>query len=101
MTPRTSSRSRSSDGAEVVALGLAGDDAVELEGEVGERLADAVVQVAGDAGALLVGADGAQAGEPAGVVDGEGDRLDEAVEQLDVAVGEVVVASGARRRAAR
>ena len=66
--------------------------AVELEGEVGERLADAVVEVAGDAGALLVGADGAQPGEPAGVVDGEAGRLDEAGEQLDVAVGEVVAA---------
>ena len=57
-------------------------DAVEPEGQVGERLADAVVQVAGDAGALLVGADGAQPGEPAGVVDGQGRRLDEPVEQL-------------------
>ena len=46
-------------------------DAVELERQVGERLADAVVEVAGDAGALLVGADGAQAAEPAGVVDGQ------------------------------
>ena len=54
------------------------DDPVELEGQVGERLADAVVQVAGDAGALLVGADGAEPAEPAGVVDGQGDRLDEA-----------------------
>ena len=59
-------------------VGAALHDAVELEGEVGERLADAVVEVAGDAGALLVGADGAQAAEPAGVVDGEGGRLDEA-----------------------
>ena len=66
------------------------DDAVELEGQVGERLADAVVEVAGDAGALLVGADGAQAAEPAGVVDGEGGGLDEAGEQLDVRSGEVV-----------
>ena len=64
-------------------------DAVELEGEVGERLADAVVEVAGDAGALLVGADGAEAGEPAGVVDRQAGRLHEPVEQLVVAVGEV------------
>ena len=70
----------------VAAAGAVLDDAVELEGEVGERLADAVVQVAGDAGALLVGADGAEAAEPAGVVDGQGGRLDEAGEQLDVAV---------------
>jgi hypothetical protein len=53
-------------------------DPVQLEGQVGQRLADAVVQVAGDAGALLVGAHGAQAGEPAGVVDGQGRRLGEA-----------------------
>ena len=80
----------------VAAAGAVLHDAVELEGEVGERLADAVVEVAGDAGALLVGADGAQAAEPAGVVDGERGRLDEAGQQLDVAAGEVV-----RRRRAR
>ena len=65
-------------------------DAVELEGEVGERLADAVVEVAGDAGALLVGADGAEPAEPAGVVDGEGGGLDEAGQELDVPGREVV-----------
>ena len=63
---------------------------VELEGEVGEGLADAVVEVAGDAVALLLGADGAQPAEPPGVVEGQGRRLGEAVEQLDVALGEVV-----------
>ena len=52
-----------------LALVVGLDDAVELERQVGERLPDAVVQVTGDAGALLVGADGAQAAEPAGVVD--------------------------------
>ena len=58
--------------SDLLAPALAGHDAVELEGQVGERLADAVVQVTGDAGALLVGADGAEPGEPAGVVDGQG-----------------------------
>ena len=73
-------------------------DAVELEGQVGEGLADAIVQVTGDAGAFLVGADGAQPGEPAGVVDGQGDRLDEPLEQLGVAVVEVALARCPRWR---
>ena len=97
MTPRTSSRSCSSGLPTSSPLVAARDDAVELEGQVGERLADAVVEVAGDAGALLVGADGAQAAEPAGVVDGQGRGLDEALEQLDVAAGEVVGVGRARR----
>ena len=41
-------------GRDPVALAVGLDDAVELEGEVGDRLTDAVVQVAGDAGAFLV-----------------------------------------------
>ena len=76
---RTSSRRCSSEGPTVVALAVVGHDPVELEGQVGQGLADAVVQVAGDPRALLVGADGAQPAEPAGVVDGQGDRLDEAL----------------------
>ena len=84
MTPRTSSRSRSSEVADLLALGVLGHDAVELERQVGQRLADAVVEVPGDPRALLVGSDGAEPGEPAGVVDGQGDRLDEAPQQLDV-----------------
>ena len=86
---------------DVVAAFAGLDDPVELEGEVGERLADAVVEVAGDAVALLLGADGAEPAEPAGVVDGEGRRLDEPVEQLDVAVGEVVRRPRARATGAR
>ena len=74
--------------ADALALVRGSDDAVELEGEVRERLADAIVQVTGDAGALLVGADRAQAVEPPGVVDRERGRLDEPVEQLEVAGGE-------------
>ena len=66
------------------------DDPVELEGEVGQRLPDAVVEVAGDAGALLVGTHRAEAPEPSGVVDGERGGLHEAGQQLDVAAGEVV-----------
>jgi hypothetical protein len=79
MTPRTSVRSSVEVLGDVVALAVGLDDAVQLEGQVGQRLADAVVEVTGDAGALLVGSDGAQPGEPAGVVDGEGRRLHEAV----------------------
>ena len=89
-TPRTSSRMPSRSAVTGVALVVLADDAVELERQVGERLTDPVVEVAGDAGALLVGADGAQAGEPAGVVDGQGGRLGEAGEQLAVAAGERV-----------
>ena len=65
-------------------------DPVELEGEVGQRLPDAVVEVAGDAGALLVGAHRAETSEPSGVVDGEGGGLHEASQELDIAAGEVV-----------
>ena len=61
---------RGSPSSLAAALGL--HEAIELEGEVGERLADAVVEVAGDPVALLLGADGAQATEPPGVVEGEG-----------------------------
>jgi hypothetical protein len=38
------------------------EDAVELEGDVGERLADAIVQFAGNTRALLGRADRSQAG---------------------------------------
>ena len=77
-------------GGGVAAGGAALHDAVELEGEVGQGLADAVVEVAGDPGALLVGADGSQPPEPAGVVDGQRGGVDEAGQQLDVPAGEVV-----------
>ena len=86
---------------EVVAPLVGLDDPVELEGQVGQGLADAVVQVPGDAGAFLVGADGAETGEPAGVVDGQGGRFDEAAEQLDVALVEVLRRRGARSRPGR
>ncbi len=66
------------------------DDPVELEGEVGEGLADAVVEFTGDAGPLLVGADRSQSGEPAGVVDGKGCGLGEAAEEVHVARREMV-----------
>ena len=56
---------------------------VELDGQVGQRLSDAVVQVAGDPVALLVRSDGADAGEPSGVVDRERHGLDEPGEQID------------------
>ena len=74
---------------------------VELEAQVGERLADPVVQVAGDPGALLVGADGAQPGEPAGVVQSQGGGRDEPLDELQVAQGEVVEVARARWRAGR
>ena len=64
------------------------DYSIELERQVGERLPDVVVKIASDARPLLVGPDGAEAAEPPGVVDGEGHRLDEAVEQLDVSSAE-------------
>src|SRR5690606_11079552 len=51
----------------------------------------AVVEVPGDAGPLLVGAHRAQAGEPAGVVDGQGHRLDEGLEELELLVGVGVI----------
>jgi len=44
-------------GAHMVTLGLAAHDAVEPEGQVGERLSDAIMQVSSDAGPLLVGTD--------------------------------------------
>ena len=91
MTPRTSLRRLSSDSPDLVALVGGPHDAIELERQVRQGLADAVVQVAGDAGALLVRADGAQPVEPAGVVDGEGGGLDEAVQELEVACREGVV----------
>ena len=65
---------------------MAADDPVELEREVGERLADPVVQVTGDTGAFLVGTDGPQPGEPSGVVEGHGERWYEAGEQTTGAV---------------
>ena len=40
------------------------------------------MQLAGDAGPLLVDAHPSQSSEPAGVVDGEGHRLDEALQEL-------------------
>ncbi len=44
---------------------------LELEGDVGERLGDAVVQVAGDPGPFGFGAEHPQTAEPLGVVDRE------------------------------
>ena len=73
-----------------VAAAVALHDAIELEGEVGERLADPVVQVPGDPGAFLLRADGSEAGKPASVVEGERGGLGESRQQLDIALGEVV-----------
>ena len=75
---------------DAIARLVAVDQAVQLEAQVGERLADAVVQVTGDAGPLLVRADGAEPGEPAGVVERERSGGDEPLDQLQVAHGEVV-----------
>ncbi len=88
-TLRTSVAERIDGRGDVLALPRLLRDAVELEGEVGEGLTGAVVEVLGDAAALLVGAQRAEPTEPAGVVDGEGGRVDEAAQQLDVALGEV------------
>ena len=52
-----------------------------------------VVQVAGDAGPLGLGAEAAQAQEPQRVVDGEGQRAGQALEQRDV-VGAVTTGHG-------
>ena len=76
-------------GTDEIAAGVALHDPVELEGQIGERLADAVMEVASDAGALFFRSDRAQSGEPPGVVDGECRRLGEALQQLDIAVREV------------
>jgi hypothetical protein len=57
------------------------EDAVQLEGHIGKGLADAVVQLSGDAGAFLGGADGAQTREPTSVVNCEGGRLHETFDQ--------------------
>ena len=59
--------------------------AVELEREVAERLADPIVEFAGDADALLVGAERAETGEESGVVDREGEGVDETANHFDVA----------------
>ncbi len=63
--------------------------AVDLEAEQGERAADAVVELAGDPASLLVGADRAEPAEQAGVVDGDPERLDDAVDRLAVLGREV------------
>ena len=57
---------------------------VELEADVGEGLRGAVVQVAGDAGPLGLGAEGAQPAEPAGVVDRERQARRDPGEELGV-----------------
>ena len=61
--------------------------ALELEGDVGERLRDAVVELAGDAGPFGFGAEGAQAPEPAGVVDGECEQARQALDEVAAARG--------------
>src|SRR5206468_2066801 len=65
-------------------------DAVELERQVGERLADPVVDVARDARPLLLCAHCAQAAEPPCVVDRERRGLDETVEEAELTSPEVV-----------
>ena len=74
-----------------LALGIAGHEPIELERQVGQRLSDAVVQIASDTCALFVRADRAQPAEPASVVDREGHGLDEALQHLDVAAREVIL----------
>src|SRR5258706_6087364 len=59
--------------------------AVELEREVAERLADAIVKLTRDADALLVGAQRAEAGEEPGVVGRERQGIDETADHFDVA----------------
>ena len=71
------------------ALGLHREP-VDLEPDHGEGVADPVVQLAGDAAALLVGADRPETAEQPSVVDGDAERLDEAVEQFRVLDGEEV-----------
>ena len=71
------------------ALGLH-RESVDLEPDHGEGVADPVVQLASDAAALLVGPDRPEAAEQPSVVDGDAERLDEAVEQLRVLDGEEV-----------
>ena len=66
------------------------DRAVDLEAEVRERRPDVVVQVAGDAVALLVGGHDAEALEQPGVVDGDAERFGEPVEDLGLLLTEVV-----------
>ena len=63
---------------------------IDLEPDHGEGVADPVVQLAGDAAALLVGADRPETAEQPSVVDGDAERLDEAVEQFRVLDGEEV-----------
>lgn len=70
-----------------------GHDALELHRHVGEPLAEAVMQVAGDADPLLLCAEGAEPAEPAGVVDGECEHLGEPRQQHRV----VGVVAGLRR----
>ena len=63
---------------------------VDLEADRRQRRADVVVQVAGDPRSLLVGGHRADLAEHAGVVDGDAERLGEAVDQLDLPLAERV-----------
>ena len=56
--------------------------ALELEGDVGQRLGDAVVQLAGDPGPLGLGAERPQPGEPPGVVDREREQARQALDEV-------------------
>ena len=59
---------------------------LELERDVGERLGDAVVELAGDPGSFGLGAERAQAGEPAGVVDREREQARQALHEVALLV---------------
>ena len=61
--------------------------ALELERDVRERLRDAVVELAGDAGPLGLGAERAEAAEPAGVVDREREQARQALDEVAAARG--------------
>ncbi len=56
--------------------------ALQFEGHVGQRLGDAVVELAGDAGALGFRAEGAQPSEPPRVVDGKREQAREALHEV-------------------
>ena len=77
-------------GDDLAAVG--GDRAgpVDLVADHRERRTDVVVQVAGDARSLFVGGQRADAAEHAGVVDGDAERLGEAVDDLGLLLPEAV-----------
>ena len=68
---------------------VGGHDPFELEADVGQPLAQSVVEVAGQTDPLLLGAEGAEAAEPAGVVDREREHLGQSDQHADVALVEV------------